>query len=140
MKKVITSIVIVTLVTMYLQACKKSDTTAATSTQTVLQKIQYKWTLERIVDNNYYSGADHINTTTGTSSDYFDFKKDGKVYFSFSGITDVVTYSLINDTQILIDGTETYQIKTLTANSFVLYQKNIRNATDYDEETIIMKR
>jgi hypothetical protein len=139
MKKIITSIVIVTLVTMFLQACKKSDTTT-TLPQTTLQKIQAKWTLESIVENNYYSGSNHTNTTTGTSTDYLDFKTDGKVYYSISGFTDVVTYSLINDTRILIDGTETYEIKTLTANSFVLYQKTIRNATDYDEETIIMKR
>lgn len=139
MKKIISSFVIVALITMYLQACKKSDTTTP-APQTTLQKIQYKWGLERIVSNDHYAGVDHSSATIGTSSDYFEFKTDGKVYYSISGFTDVVTYSLINDTKILIDGTETYEIKTLTANSFVLYQKNIRNATDYDEETIIMKR
>lgn len=139
MKKIITSIVIVTLVAMFLQACKKPDATP-TPTQTTLQKIQYKWGLERIVENDHYAGVDHNSATIGTSSDYFEFKTDGKIYYSISGFTDNVTYSLINDTKILVDGTETYEIKTLTANSFVLYQKTMRNATDYDEETIIMKR
>lgn len=138
MKKIITSIAIVTLVTFYLTACKKSSDTQ--QPQTTLQKIQNKWLLVNVVDNDHYSGSDHITTTPGTSNDYFDFRADGKIYYSIGSYKDTVTYSLPSDTKILIDGTETYDIKTLTSNSFIIYLKDISGLPDFFEETMTMKK
>src|ERR1035437_6472679 len=111
MKKFITSIAIVALVTFYLPACKKSSDTQ--QPQTTLQKIQNKWLLVNVVQNDHYSGSDNITTTPGTSTDYFDFRADGKMYISVVGYKDTVAYSLSGDTKILI-GSDTYDIKTLT--------------------------
>ena len=40
------------------------------------------------------------------------------------------------ETKILIDFVNSYDIKTLTANSFIIYKKDMVGASDYDEETI----
>ena len=80
MKKIITSIAIVTLFTFYLTACKKSSDTQ--QPQTTLQKIQAKWQVDTYYENDHFSGADHIKNTVGTANDYFDFRPDGKIYFS----------------------------------------------------------
>ena len=136
MKKFITLIAIVTLFTFCLTACKKSSDTQ--QPQTTLQKIQNKWLLVNITDNHHYSGSDHITTTPGTSTDYFDFRADGKIYYSIGTYKDTVTYSLPSDTKILINRIGTYDIKILTSNSFIIYQKNINanNVAEYDDETL----
>ncbi len=138
MKKIIRLLTILTLVTLYLSACKKSHDDTQ---QTTLQKLQAKWQLQSWVENDHFSGTDHIITTTGNAADYIDFRNDGKVYSSISGNIDVTTYSLTsNDTKILIDGTDTYDIKTLTSNSFILYNKELSGASDFNETTINMKK
>ena len=125
---------------IYLPACTKP--TDNQPPQTTLQKVQAKWQLVNIVDNDHYSGSDHISTTTGSSTDYFDFRTDGNIYYSIGSYKDTVTYSLPTDTKILINGTETYDIKTITSNSFIIYQKDINanNAAEYNEETFSWKK
>lgn len=137
MKKIITSVAVATLLIFCLSACKKSSDTQ--TPQTTLQKIQAKWQLENYYENDHYSGADHIKNTVGTSGDYLDFRSDGKVYTSLFGYKDTVTYSLITDTQLLIDGVSKYDIKTLTTNSFVIYGKDV-SGSDFLEEKITMKK
>ena len=136
MKKNITSIVVVALITFYLSACKKNDQLP----QTTLQKIQNKWTLVNIVDNYRYFGSDHITTSLFASTDYWDFRTDGKIYMSTGSLN---IYSLPSDTtKILISGW-TYDIKTLTSNSFIIYLKEEGiNGRIYDffEETMTFKR
>src|ERR1035437_4655151 len=101
MKKIITSIAIVTLITFCLPACKKSSDTQ--QPQTTLQKMQAKWQLETLFQNDHFSGTDHIMNITGTASDYLEFRTDGKSYYSIQGNKDTVTYSLVSDTQLLIE-------------------------------------
>lgn len=139
MKKIITSLAVVTLIVLCITACKKTDTQQPL--QTTLQKIQAKWQLQSLVENDHISGTDHITTITGNANDYIDFRTDGKVYSSISGNTDVATYSLTSsDTKILIDGIDTYDIKSLTSNSFILYIKQLSGGSDFDETTINMKK
>ena len=45
----------------------------------------------------------------------------------------------MGDTQITIDSVNTYDIKTLTSNSLVLYTKEL-DGTDYYEETLSLMR
>jgi hypothetical protein len=124
----------VAILLLGLTGCNKEDTP-----QTTQQKILGKWLLQSIVSNDHYANADHIFTFPGTLSDYFDFRSDGKLYFSFSGTADTVVYSLSGDTRILIAGTDLYDIKTLTATSFTIYKKEFFG-TDYEEETINWKK
>ena len=138
MKKIITSIAIVTLITFCLPACKKSSDTQ--QPQTTLQKMQAKWQLETLFQNDHYSGTDHIMNITGTVNDYLDFRTDGKIYSSIQGNRDTTTYSLASDTKLLIDGVNNYDIKTLTSASFIIYLKDISGLPDFFEETITMKK
>ncbi len=139
MKKIITSLAVVTLIVLCNTACKKTETQQPQ--QSTLQRIQAKWQLQSWVENDHISGTDHITTITGNANDYIDFRTDGKVYSSISGNMDVATYSLTgSDTKILIDGTDTYDIKTLTSNSFILYIKQLSGGSDFDETTISMKK
>ena len=74
------------------------------------------------------------------ASDIIDFRTDGKVYTNVQGQLDTTTYSLSGDTKIVIDGNLNYDITTLTANSFILHEKEIGTGTDFYEETLTLKK
>lgn len=127
---------VATLIACILPACKKTDTQAPQTTQ---QKLQAKWQLDTYVENDHFLGADHFQNLTGGPNDYLDFRADGKVYVSLFGMKDTSVYALSGDTKIVIDGTVIYDIKTLTANSFIMYQKDIYGS-DFFEQTFTMKK
>ena len=129
--------VIAALFVYGLSSCKKND---IAQPQTTLQKIQGSWLLQNITTNDHYSGSDHNSSTPGISTDIFDFRTDGKIYYSISGYKDTVTYNLPSDTKIVIDGVNLYDIKTLTENSFIIYKKELSGSSDYSEETITWKK
>ena len=133
-KKFIISATLVSLAVFYLSACKKSD-----KQQTTLERIQGVWQLDTDIVKENISGDLDITTTTGEPGDIVDFKTDGKVYVNIGGFIDTSAYSLTSDTKILI-ATQTFDITTLTANSFILYNKETTGASDYIEETITFKR
>lgn len=137
MKKIITSIAISAISILFMTSCKKTD---KPQEQTTIQKIQGTWFLQNIVDNYHSSGVDHIYTTSGISTDFFEFRNDGKIYYSVTGYRDTIPYTLIGDTKIIIGGTDSYDIKTLNANSFIMYKKEMTGGSDYDEETINLKK
>jgi hypothetical protein len=134
MKKIFISTSIILLM---LIACKKDETVTAL---TAMQKIQGKWTLETMATNDHYAGADHQYIDHGTAADIFDFRNDGKIYFHMMGSHDTIPYSLQGETKITINNTETYDIKTLSTTSLVIYKRDPFNSTDYYEETITWKR
>jgi hypothetical protein len=135
MKKIITSVVLVSLVTFYLPACKKSD-----KKQTTIEKVQGKWQLVTDISNEHVSGMDHINTTTGSPGDILDFRTDGKVYSNIGGQADTSAYALSGDTKLIINGIQLFDITTLTSNSFILYAKETNGGSDFNEETITLKK
>lgn len=135
MKKIISALAFVSLTMLFLPACKKSD-----KQQTTLEKIQYKWQLESDEINDHYSGMDDFTTITGDPGDIIDFRKDGNVYVNVGGFTDTSAYTLSGDTKITIAGTQIYDIKTLTSNSFILYNKETDGPSDFTEETITLKK
>ena len=137
MKKLITSTALMTLIIFGFTSCQKKD--AVQPTLTMAQKIQGIWILQNIVTNDHFAGADHKYTTAGTAADIFDFRADGKVYYTVNGSKDTVTYSIVGDTKLIIDGTENYDISTLTPSLFTVYQKDVIGA-DYFEETITWKK
>ena len=123
---------VVLLAAFALASCKKDKE------KTTQEKILGKWNIASIVDNDFYSGASHINTYTGVSSDYLEFRSDGTVFVSFSGITNTSHYGLIGDTKIWIES-DNYDIKTLTDNQFSLYSRDDFGA-DYYESTMNLRR
>ena len=133
MKKFIISVMLVSMVIFYLQACKKSD-----KPQTTIEKIQGKWQLVTDVQNDHIAGQDDITTDTGGPGDIVDFRTDGKVYTSIQGGQDTSTYTLSGDTKIVLDGTP-FDIITLTSNSFIFHNKEI-TGSDFYEVTITLKK
>ena len=132
MKKILSLIAPIILLSLISFSCKKTKETTA-------QKLQHKWTIVSEVDNSHDSGGDDIDTSVGVPGDFLNFNANGTVTSQFEGAADNVTYSLISDTEISISG-ETFTIKTLNDTQLVLYVKDVISATDYDESTINLKR
>ena len=137
MKKIIKTLAVAILLISLLPSCKKSD--SGWQQLTTLQKIQAKWQVQTYYENDHYFGADHIKNSTGTANDYLDFRTDGKLYTSMFGYKDTVAYSLPDDAHLLIGSSSKYEIKTLTANSMVLYGMDISGA-DFLEENITLSK
>ena len=135
MKKFIASVALVSLATFYLPSCKKSD-----KQQTTIEKIQGKWQLESDIYNDHFSGQDNIDSITGDPGDIVDFRTDGKVYSNIGGFTDTSAYALSGDTKIVLDAIHIYDIVTLTANSFIINNKETNGPSDFTEETITLKK
>ena len=118
-------------------SCKKDEA----APQSAKATVQGKWYLQTLVQNDHYAGADHISTYPSNSSDYYDFRDDGKVYAYILGNYDVTTYGIIDATHLWIDvSTDIYEIKNLTATTMQLYQKTPMNAADYYESTLNLKK
>lgn len=114
-------------------ACKKSDTT----TTTTAQKVVAKWT---IVSDNHVeveAGVSYPFNYNGVAGDYADFRNDGKVYAHIDGSYDTSTYKIISDASIKFEK-DTFQIKTLTTTSFIIYKG--MSARDSSQETVTFKK
>ena len=135
MKKVIPSAALIFLAIFCMEACKKSD-----NPQSTLQKVQSNWQLVSEIVNVHISGQDNITTITGTSADYVDFRADGKVYSDIQGSTDTAAYALSGNTKIIINGSSSFDITTLTSNSLILHDKESLGGTDFAEETMSLKK
>jgi hypothetical protein len=130
--------IILTASILFASSCKK-DPAPAPTTQ---EKILGKWKIQRISDNDFYSGLPHITTYTGNASDYADFRKDGKVEISLYGSADTSPYGIISESKIWIyDAADIYDVKELTGTALKLYQKEIYSGmSEYAETTYIFSR
>jgi hypothetical protein len=133
MKKILTSVLLLSFLFTFVASCKKDDKPKPTS-----ERVLGKWSIQSLTENDHYSGQDHISVTPGDPGDFVDFRSDGKVYSNVTGYPDTSSYTVVSDTRITID-TDGYDIKTLTDNSFVLYSKDTYGS-DYFEATISLKR
>lgn len=130
----------ITLITLIavcsLVSCKKDS-----KEKTTAEKIQAKWSLVSIVDNETVTGGATPTSFTqmGKVGEYIQFKNDGKVYIKNDGEAEqVVPYTVNNDTQLTLDG-DPYTISVLTENSLVIYMK--KNFTGgYYESTISLSK
>jgi hypothetical protein len=118
-------------------SCKKTDTTVE---RTVPEKLFGKWNLVTIVSNDYYAGAPHLYTRQGQANDYIEFKAGNKITLSFMGFVETQSYILQENTKIIVNG-QTSEIKTLTDNALVLYDKTLgTNSGEFSEETQTFSR
>ncbi len=129
MKTIINSVLIIALLTLFFAACKKKSAGLTTA-----EKVQGTWQLQSDIYHQHVGGVDYSDTTLGNGAT-IEFRSDNKAYSDFNGQKDTAVYTLSGDTQIVLNGTNTYDIKALTSNSFVLYTKQTQGA-DYYEETI----
>ena len=133
MKKVFLFTTAVILLISIFSSCKKDKA------QTTAQKVQHKWAVVSIIDNSHDATGDYADTLTGTSDDFMNFSSNGTATIQIQGQSSPFSYSIISDSQILL-ATETYTIETLTDAQLVLYVKDVISSTEYDEETINLKR
>ena len=121
------------LLSLFFLSCKKDKA------ETVAQKLQHQWTIENIINNYHDASGDDLVTTQGKPSDFINFNSNGTYASHFDGFDNTGTYSLINDTEVSIDG-DTSTITTLTDKKLELYSRISYSTTDYDELTINAKR
>lgn len=119
-----------------IESCKKD----AVKEKTTAEKIQAKWQIDNIISNDHTGGVDHKTTYTGNPFDYFDLRADGKAYSSFQGTMNTSTYTVLNDSKIIMGGTDTATIQNLTDHIFSLYEKTTISSTDYSEATLNLKK
>lgn len=133
-----TTIAFLILLSIGFMSCKKDSPTPIDPT---LEKMAATWKIQSILQNDYFMGADHFNTIAGDPADYLEFRSNGKVYAYSSGYHDTTKFGIISTTQIWIDSpADKYDIKTLTASAFKLYQKVIYSPTEFSESTINLYR
>ena len=131
MKAIIKYSLLFILLVFFFAACKKKQVTLTTA-----EKIQGTWQLQSESYHQNVGGVDYSDTTLGNGAT-IEFRSDNKAYSDFQGQKDTAVYTLTGDTQITLNGTDIYDIKTLTSNQFVLYSKQTQGA-DYYEGTITL--
>ncbi len=138
MKKFIAIICVLPLLTIV--SCKKDEKEVVVE-KTTLEKIQAKWGLENITFKYTISSIPFDTTAiyNGISSDYFDFRTDGKAYISVDGEPDTSVYALSGDSTILFEEFGTYQIQALTDNSLKLFTRD-QDEDEIAEQTINLKK
>jgi hypothetical protein len=130
-------ILLIALITI--SSCKKDEKANSL--------IVGKWSFEKIDYVAYENGKTTTSTETGGSGDFFQFDTDGK----FSGSTwsnkvEVSTWEIINNKILKVKPTSEIdwseagmEIKTLTSNNLVLYEKTVEG-TNYYEATVYLKK
>ncbi|MFT3823082.1 MAG: hypothetical protein QM731_04145 [Chitinophagaceae bacterium] len=95
-------------------ACKKDDDTPAA------EKILGEWSYSRTTYLYKTSNYEYKDTATGTDDDYVQFLSNGKLYLHLDGSEDTITYKVLGNTSIIIDG-DTASISKLNGNEFEYY-------------------
>lgn len=115
-------------------SCKKKDVEKTTA-----EKVLGKWGVTSTVTNDFYNGTSHISTQNGIATDYVEFRTDGKAYLLDGTYRDTINYSINADNKIIFDG-DIYDIRVLTDNQFVGYNKYIDPIypTEYFETTFTL--
>ncbi|RYD74333.1 MAG: hypothetical protein EOP53_18470 [Sphingobacteriales bacterium] len=75
----------------------------------------------------------------GTANDYYDFKTNGNLHYKLNTEEDILPYSILSNTWLLVDG-DSAQIISLSNNRLHVYQKDVKNSTDYVETTAWFRR
>ncbi len=116
-------------------SCKKDDPAPTTA-----QRVQGVWKLDKVISYFQFTGNPAMRDTTfGLATDYVDFRTDNKVYSFVDGEFDTLNYAIISDNSLLLDG-DTTTIQTLTSTNLDLFSSDYRNATNFEEITIKLKK
>lgn len=135
MKKAFLFIAITAFSAILFSACKKDDVPATTA-----QKLQQKWNFEKTIDHGVQTGfPEYRDTLIGVAGEYVDFRTDNLVYSFVDGTYDTVSYSIISDSKLIVDG-DTTDIQVLDNTQCRLYSKTYSSATDYFEFTVFLKK
>lgn len=121
-------------------SCKKDDNPTPSQSG-----ITGKWTIESTHSKGTFGGEPFDTTIAGKPGEYVDVRGDGKAYSYVNGVYDTTSYKLLDNSKIVFfdkedpTSSDTAQIKTLTKNSLVIYQKMI-DGEDFTEATQTLKK
>jgi hypothetical protein len=116
-----------------------------TAQQQRSKKLRLNGGVASIVEKEFYFGVNDTTSYTGVAADYFDFRNDGKVYSYVDGAYgDTAVYTILDDSHVRFyyptySEADTFEIKTLTENSLVLYSRQVSGA-NYTETTGNLKK
>ncbi len=115
-----------------LVSCTKDDKVSKTTQEMIVGK----WKVNTIVEED--TSIPFTYTYTGVSSDYIDFRNDGKVYYNtaFGSVPgpDTFTYKVLNNQYIVEGNYDTFEIKTLTDTKLILHYQNTIGSYRYTED------
>jgi hypothetical protein len=132
MKNLIASLITCSVLMITFSSCKKDKD------PTLQDRVSGKWLIENYEYNDHFNGTDHPYVMTGTAAEYMDFRKDGKMYYYFGGGHDTLSYTMVSETKMILDGVNC-DIKTFTDKNFKFYYRQDSGA-DYEENTLTLKR
>ncbi len=124
-------------------SCSKDESPAPAPAQS---DIIGKWSIEYTRFQGSVEGHLVDSTIPGNPGDYFDVRNDGYAYSYFENSYDTTGYKVLDNNSKIVfiyrdepDFPDTIDIKTLTKNSLVLYQKT-QEGPDYIEVTQSLKK
>ncbi len=133
----LTTIAYMALLTLFMNACKKNEETGITL------KLMNRWSLVQIVDTSFaLNTAPAVSKYDGSGDDYFDFRKDGKLYSSVTKALDTAQYTYSESSMKVNVANFQYRILYLTDNSMVLWDPHFSSggATGYISHKVTLRR
>ena len=125
--------------TINLSSCKKDEKADS--------KVVGRWTFQKIDYVTLEAGIKTTSTETGDPGDFFQFDANGKFSAStWSNKIETSTWEVVNDKILKVKPTDEIdwpeagmEIKVLTGNSLVLYEKTV-DGSNYDESTVYLSK
>jgi hypothetical protein len=131
-------LILLAVSSLSISSCKKENEENGPAKETE-QKVQGKWQINNISINENFSGEDHIETYPGSSSEYVDFKSDGKMHTYFRGNLNVSDYTIVGVKKISIGG-DVASIKQLTDSTLVFSSKDATGSIGFTEVIYSLER
>jgi len=136
-KRPLTTLAFMALLTVLIGACKKSEEKGITL------KLMNRWSLVQINDTTYLPNtAPSFSKYDGAGDDYFDFRKDGKLYSSVMKSLDTAQY-IYSEANLKLNVRDfQYKILYLTDNSMVLWDPHFSSngSTGYIAHKVTLRR
>ena len=134
MKKTVLSVLALSALVF---SCKKDDD------KSNAEKIQGKWNLIRMIDNDHYSNVDHKDTTDYPSGSYtVEFQSSGIAIEKTANFTDSSHYTVDGSRLIFkySNNSDTVNITTLTGSDLQVSAKEVYTGGDFYEHVSILKK
>lgn len=137
MKKLLLTLILSTTFLAIL-SCEKDENEDPTVKAT-REKLEGRWRIDSIAVAEYHVDEILKKTYPGTSADYVEFLNDGVMNTRFRGRLDIAQYSVVNETEFLVDRTNV-KIKELTDKKFIFFFSNSNGVVGRTEQTYYLKR
>ena len=136
-KHPLTTIACMALFTLLMGACKKADENGVTL------KLMNRWSLVQINDTSFVPNtAPDVSKYDGAGDDYYDFRKDGKLYSSILKALDTAQY-IYSEANLKLNVRDfQYKILYITDNSMVLWDPHFSSggSTGYISHKVTLRR